>query len=117
MSDDVKIDTVRSYSTGIPGRTLNSARTNHFVIDSSSGPAEAVTSGEAFLSGISSCGVNIVGSAAREAGVQLSRTTVSIDGIRSAANTANFQEIRMCFEVAGATQEQAEQFVETYKSR
>src|SRR5713101_3055009 len=48
-TQDVKIDTVRSYSTGTPGRALNSARHNHFVLDSPSGPNEALTNGEAFL--------------------------------------------------------------------
>ena len=56
MADNAVRDTVRSMSSGIVGRTLNSARTNHFVLDSPSGPGEAVGNGEAFLSGISSCG-------------------------------------------------------------
>ena len=57
---EVKIDTVRSYSGGLPGRALNQARTNHFVIDSPSGPHEALSSGEAFLAGVSSCGVTLI---------------------------------------------------------
>ena len=63
MPDDLKVDSVQSVNTDTLGRTLNSARANHFVIDSSGGPAEAVASGEAFLAGISSCGVNVVNGA------------------------------------------------------
>ena len=59
-SEEVKVDTVRSYSGGLPGRALNQARTNHFVIDSPSGPHEALSSGEAFLAGVSSCGVTLI---------------------------------------------------------
>ncbi|HSL47511.1 MAG TPA: hypothetical protein VK878_00500 [Candidatus Deferrimicrobiaceae bacterium] len=53
MADGVKIDTVRSGSSGVLGRSLNSARHQHFVLDSPSGPNEAITNGEAFLAGIS----------------------------------------------------------------
>src|SRR6266851_3126884 len=43
MAQGVKIDTVRSSSSGTPGRSLNSARQQHFILDSPSGPNEAVT--------------------------------------------------------------------------
>jgi hypothetical protein len=43
MADDLKIDTVRSGSSGVLGRSLNSARHQHFVLDSPSGPNEAIT--------------------------------------------------------------------------
>lgn len=33
MTEGVKIDTVRSYSSGTVGCALNSARTNHFVLE------------------------------------------------------------------------------------
>lgn len=54
MAGDVKVDTVRSRSSGVPERALNSARLHHFVLDSPSGPNEALTNSEAFLVGISS---------------------------------------------------------------
>jgi uncharacterized OsmC-like protein len=115
MADDLKLDSVRSSSTDTPGRTLNSARSNHFVIDSSSGPAEAVTSGEAFLAGISSCGVNVVNGAARQQSVPLRRVEVDIDGVRSAQNTADFLRIDIRFRLSGATAEQGESLVEHWK--
>jgi uncharacterized OsmC-like protein len=116
MSDDLKIDSVRSISTETLGRTLNSARANHFVIDSSSGPGEAVTSGEAFLAGISSCGVNVVSGAAQRGQVPLRRVEVEIDGVRSVQNTADFTRIDVRFFLAGPTAGQARELVEHWQS-
>ncbi len=114
---DVKVDTVRSYSSGTVGRALNSARTQHFVIDSPSGPNEALTSGEAFLAGVSSCGVTLVERHAQETGVPLKRMAVTIEGVRALANPTTFQSVTLRFELAGVSQSQAEQLVETYKNR
>ena len=117
MTDGVKIDTVRSYSSGTVGRALNSARTNHFVLDSPSGPNEALTNGEAFLSGISSCGVTLIEAYAQQQGIPLKRMQVTIEGVRSLAAPNSFQAITMRFEIAGVDQGQAEALVETYKGR
>jgi uncharacterized OsmC-like protein len=116
MSEDMKVDSVRSVSTDTLGRTLNSARANHFVIDSASGPGEAVTSGEAFLAGISSCGVNVVEGAAEQSDVSLKKVTVEIDGIRSIQNTADFARIDVRFLMTGPTAAQAEQLVQHWQS-
>ncbi|MBI1845964.1 MAG: OsmC family protein [Candidatus Rokubacteria bacterium] len=114
---DLKIDTVKSYSSGTVGRALNTARTQHFVIDSPSGPNEALTSGEAFLAGVSSCGVTLVERHAQETGVPLTRMAVTIEGVRAVANPTVFQSVTMRFELAGVSQAQADALVETYKNR
>src|SRR5215212_5501385 len=116
MPEDLKVDSVRSINTDTLGRTLNSARANHFVIDSTSGPAEAMTSGEAFLAGISSCGVNVVTSAARQRAVPLNRAQVEIDGVRSAQNTADFLRIDVRFSLDGPTTAQANELVQHWQS-
>jgi len=113
----VKIDTVHSCSTGTPGRALNSARHNHFVLDSPSGPNEALTNGEAFLSGVSSCGVTLIEKYALEKGVPVTSMQVAIEGIRSNAEPNRFQCINVSFEIRGVSQEQAEELVEVWKSR
>jgi len=114
---DVKIDTVRSYSGGVPGRSLNQARTNHFVIDSPSGPHEALGSAEAFLAGVSSCGVTLIELYAKEQRVPLRHTEVTIEGVRAVAEPNRFAEVRMRFELSGVDQEQAELLVGVYKNR
>jgi uncharacterized OsmC-like protein len=114
---EVKIDTVRSYSGGVPGRALNQARTNHFVIDSPSGPHEALGSAEAFLAGVSSCGVTLIELYAKEQRVPLRHTEVTIEGIRAVAEPNRFAEVRMRFELTGVDQTQAELLVGVYKNR
>ncbi len=117
MTEGVKIDTVRSYTSGLVGRALNSARTNHFILDSPSGPNEALTNGEAFLSGISSCGVTLIEGYAQQHGIPLKRMQVVIEGIRTLAEPNRFQAVNMHFELVGVDQAQAEHLVETYRGR
>ena len=112
---EVKVDSVRSSSTEVTGRTLNSARTNHWVIDGSSGPAEEVTTVESFLAGVSACGVTLVQSRAIQMGVPLAHLAVTIEGVRDTANPGDFQAVNMRFEFSGPSREQAEELVGIYK--
>lgn len=117
MADGVKIDTVRSGSSGVLGRSLNQARHQHFVLDSPSGPNEALTNGEAFLAGISSCGVTLIEKHADDTGVPLAGMEVLIEGIRSNAEPNRFQAINVKFELRGVDQARAEALVETWRDR
>lgn len=117
MADGVKIDTVRSGSSGVLGRSLNSARHQHFVLDSPSGPNEAITNGEAFLAGISSCGVTLIEKHAHDTGVPLRSMEVVIEGIRSNAAPNRFQAIHVRFEMRGVDQARAEALVATWRDR
>jgi uncharacterized OsmC-like protein len=117
MSEGVKVETVRSYSSGLAGRALNQARHQHFILDSPSGPNEALTNGEAFLAGISSCGVTLIEKFAEETGVPVKRMDVTIEGIRSVAEPNRFQAINVGFTIAGVDQGQAERLVETWRER
>ncbi|MAG36962.1 MAG: hypothetical protein CL878_12065 [Dehalococcoidia bacterium] len=120
MSEGMQINRVRSVTSGIPGRSLNSARTNHFVIDHAGhagGPAEAPTPAESFLAGISACGALLIEGQAEEDGLPLQRAEVAIEGMRSPENLADFVGINIRFDLHGVTQEQAAQLVEVYKDR
>lgn len=113
-------DRVVSQTIGIPGRSLNSARTQHFVIDEPphrGGPGEALTPVEAFLAGISACGVLLVQSYAAEMGVPLARAVCEIEGLRDRATPAEFEAIRLRFALAGPDREQATQLVGRYQER
>jgi uncharacterized OsmC-like protein len=116
VSDEYVVNTVRSYSSGTVGRSLNTVRNHHFVIDSPS-IGEEIGSGDAFLAGISSCGVNLVEVLARDTGVPLRRTEVTIDGIRNRRDTSVFERIDLQFVLTGPTQEQGESLVDSYKRR
>lgn len=114
---ELKVETIRSASSGTVGRALNSVRGQAFPLDSSSRPQpDAFTNSEAFLGSISSCGVTLIELHARETGVALRRMEVTIEGARNPAE-ARFQSVTMRFVLAGVTQAQAEALVETYRGR
>jgi uncharacterized OsmC-like protein len=115
MSENLLRTEVRSYSVGKPGRALNTARTNHFVIDSPT-IGEALGSGEAFLAGVSSCGVTLIESHAQRSGVPLTGLAVSIEGVRTSERPMDFQSVSMRFEMSGVSQEQAEELVRVYQA-
>ena len=118
MSDsELKIDTVRSYSTGVMGRTIKSARDQPFITDSPHGPADAAGPVEVFMAGISSCGVQQAEIIAKELGVPLTAAVVTIEGARKLANTADFHGVTLRFELTGADPEQARRLVEGYQAR
>jgi uncharacterized OsmC-like protein len=117
MSTD-KVDSIRSTSSGIVGRAVSQARDARLILDSSSRPeADALTNSEAFLAGVSSCGVTLIEAHAQETNVPLKRMAVTIEGLRTAAQPNRFASVTMRFELAGVSQAQAEQLVETYKGR
>jgi uncharacterized OsmC-like protein len=114
---DVKIETVKSASSGVIGRARSTARDASIVLDSSSRPqSDAFTNSEAFLAGVSSCGVTLIEMHARETGVPLERMSVTIDGERPATEP-RFSRVTMTFEFEGVSQAQADALVETYRGR
>src|SRR5437667_11737680 len=99
---NAKVETVRSSSSGVIGRAHSVARGQRLVLDSSSRPqVDALTNSEAFLAGISSCGVTLIEMHAQETGVPMTRMEVVIDGVRSAAAPNRFESISMRFTLAG----------------
>jgi uncharacterized OsmC-like protein len=117
VSDD-KIETVRSSSSGVIGRAESTAHGARVVLDSSSRPQpDALTNSEAFLAGVSSCGVTLIEMYAKETGVPMTGMAVTIEGARTVAAPNRFARVRMTFEIAGVSQAQAEALVETYRGR
>jgi uncharacterized OsmC-like protein len=117
MSSD-KIDTVRSSSSGTIGRAVSQARGQRLTLDSSTHPrTDALTNSEAFLAGVSSCGVTLIELYAQDKGVPLKGVDITIEGVRSAAELNRFARVAMRFELAGVTQAQAEELVQIYRNR
>src|SRR5258705_8753227 len=108
---DKKTATPRPSPGGTRARPLNTPRHNHFVLDSPSGPNEALTNGEAFLAGVSSCGVTLIEKYALEQKVPVTGMQATIEGIRSNAEPNRFQCVNVSFEIWGVTQKQAEELV------
>jgi uncharacterized OsmC-like protein len=116
MSD--KVESIRSSSSGTIGRARSEVRGQRLFLDSSSRPQpDALTNSEAFLAGISSCGVTLIEMHAHDTGVPLTGLDVTIEGVRAAADPARFAHVTMRFELAGVSQPEAEALVETYRSR
>jgi len=112
-----KVETIRSSSSGTIGRGRNEVRGVTLHFDSSGRPQpDAFTNSEAFLAGVSSCGVTLIEMHAKETGVPLERMTVTIEG-RRPPTEPRFTGITMTFEMFGLTQPQAEDLVETYRKR
>lgn len=121
MSEDLLLTEARSRTVpGVPGRSLNSVRTHHFVIDepaSNGGPGEEVTPAEAFLSGVSGCAVLLVDAFARKDGIPLREARAHIQGVRRKDDPANFREVRLRLELYGVDDRQAAALVEKFKGR
>ncbi len=125
VQQEVRQYELQARSTETFGRVLCSARTHHFVVDGpvqNGCPGEAITPGELFLSGVASCGVELVQVLARSQQVPLQAVTVAIRGtldpnkpVRS--DLSLFNTVSLHFHLKGVTQEQGTQLIETFKRR
>lgn len=118
MPEDMIVNRVRSYTTGTPGRSLNQARSHHFVIDEpphAGGPGEEVTPAEAFLAGVSACGVLLVEGYAHQSGIPLERAEAEIEGIRDRSDPSRFRSVRIRFRLWGPGAAEAQQLVLRYQ--
>jgi uncharacterized OsmC-like protein len=109
--------TVTSVSTATKGRVINSARHNHWVIDSPSGPAEAVSTGESFLAGLSSCAVTLVQAVAVTEGVALGSLSVEVSSHRTSDKPYDYDHIDVAFSYEGLPLVEAERLTEQWKAR
>lgn len=122
--------TVREYelsakSTDVFGRVLCSARNHHFVVDGpvqNGCPGEALTPPEVFLSGVASCGVELLQVIAREQGVPFERADVRLWAMLDRARQPRqdvtvFNAVRLEIELEGPDDAQAAALVEGFKRR
>ena len=120
MGSDVREYRAQARSTDTFGRVLCSAREQHFVIDGpvwNGCPGEALTPGEAFLAAVAACGVELLQAIARDDGVEVGRVHVRIEGVVDRERPLRedltvFNRVRMRFEVAGVSQQQAASLVD-----
>lgn len=117
MSTD-KVDTVRSSSSGRVGRAISRARGQELVLDSSSHPNDdAFTNSEAFLAGISSCGVTLIEGYAEGEGIPVERLEVTVEGVRPVAEPSRFSRVAVHFAFTGVTRSQAGDLVRIWRER
>ncbi len=118
--EELLVTRVQSRSSGVPGRSLNTARNHHFVIDEpayTGGPGEEITPAEAFLAGVSGCGVLLVEAFARHWGMPLRLVEVDIEGVRHPETPQEFQRVDMRFRLHGVNEDDARRLVERYQGR
>ncbi|MGH7916110.1 MAG: OsmC family protein [Candidatus Binataceae bacterium] len=122
MADRYIKPSVKTVSTGIPGRHIWNARHNQLVIDDSAGhggPGDAPGAGELFLAGITGCATLMMERLAHHSKAPLTRVEVTMDGVIDTEapheGPAVFQSARMEFVMAGVSEAQAHEMVETYK--
>jgi len=84
------------------------------VIDNPS-TGSALASGEAFLAGVSSCGVTLVERAAHDLNIPLEHLDVTINGLRHPEKTNRYVRVEMTFAFVGPTAAQARTLVRRYK--
>jgi uncharacterized OsmC-like protein len=122
--------TTREYAAGARstdtfGRVLCSARTHHFVVDGPAQngcPGEEITPPEAFLSGVASCGVELMQVIARDEGTPLESVSVQIRGTVDRANqrrsdVTTFNRVELDFVLTGPDEKQAAALIEGFKRR
>lgn len=117
MADGVTVTSVTSVSTATKGRVINSARHNHWVIDSPSGPGEAVSTGESFLAGLSACAVTLVQGVAAADGVALGPLAVDVASYRVPDKPYDYDHIDVTFRYEGLAQAEAERLTGLWKER
>jgi len=122
---EVRTYEARARSTEVFGRVLCNARNQHFVVDGpvqNGCPGEALTPPEIFLSGVASCGVELLQVLARQQNVPLRSVEVQISGTIDRSRPVRpdvtlFNAVRLAFQLAGVTREQAAGLVEGFKGR
>ena len=117
MTDDLIVQSALSQTTLVYGRTLNSARNHHFVIDGTRDPKEEVTPVEVFLSAVSACCVQWVEQFAKEEGVSAPKIEAEISGTRTASETNRFQSVSLEVRAFGPSQDQLEDFVRRFTDK
>ena len=118
-NDDLVVNRVHSESTATPGRSISQVRDRELVIDEPTHlgrPGEEITPADAFLAGVSACGVLLVQGRARDTAVGLKKIDVNLEAVRHPSDTSVFQRIDITFRLAGPSQAQAVELVEHYKS-
>ena len=122
---DVRKYSVQATSTDTFGRVLCASRNHHFVVDGPAEngcPGEAITPAEVFLSGIASCGVELVQVVAKRQNIPLESISVTISGVidRSApvrSDVTLFNRVRLQFYMKGVSEEQSAELIEAFKGR
>jgi uncharacterized OsmC-like protein len=115
----------RAQSTDTFGRVLVNARDQHLVVDGPAAngcPGEAITPAELFLSGVASCGVELIQVLAKQQQVPLASVRVAIEATQDPSAPVRkdvnlFNSVRVKIELSGVSDEQGRDLVDRFKRR
>src|SRR5918911_1883548 len=122
QASEVRRYQTRAQSTDTFGRVLVNARDQHLVVDGPAAngcPGEAITPAELFLSGVASCGVELIQVLAKQQNVALRSVRVGIEATQDPAAPVRpdvnlFNSVRINVELGGVTEAQAQDLVERF---
>jgi uncharacterized OsmC-like protein len=125
QASEIRRYQTRAQSTDTFGRVLVNARDQHLVVDGPAAngcPGEAITPAELFLSGVASCGVELIQVLAQQQQVPLRSVRVAIEAQQDPSSPVRpdvnlFNAVRINIELAGVSQAQAQDLVERFKRR
>ena len=125
QASEVRRYQTRAQSTDTFGRVLCSARDQHLVVDgpvANGCPGEAITPAELFLSGVASCGVELIQVLAKQQQVALRSVRVAIEATQDPGAPVRpdvnlFNSVRVTIELSGVSDEQGRDLVERFKRR
>jgi uncharacterized OsmC-like protein len=125
QASEVRRYQTRAQSTDTFGRVLVNARDQHLVVDGPAAngcPGEAITPAELFLSGVASCGVELIQVLAKQQQVPLRSVRVAIEATQDPSAPVRqdvnlFNTVRISIELGGVSDEQGRDLVERFKRR
>lgn len=122
---EVRSYSVNARSTDTFGRVLCNTRNHHFIVDGpvqNGCPGEAITPAELFLTGIASCGVELLQSFAKADQVPLRGVNVEIAGTLDRSNPVRrdvsvFNSVHLRFWLAGVSEGEGARLIDKFKGR
>jgi len=125
QAPETRVYRTRAQSTDTFGRVLVSARDQHLIADGpvqNGCPGEAIGPGELFLSGVASCGVELIQVLAKQQDVPLRSISATIEAMQDRNNPVRpdvslFNSVRVHFELGGVTDAQGKDLVDRFKAR
>jgi uncharacterized OsmC-like protein len=125
QASEIRRYQTRAQSTDTFGRVLVNARDQHLVVDGPAAngcPGEAITPAELFLSGVASCGVELIQVLAKQQQVPVRSVRVAIEAQQDASAPVRpdvnlFNAVRINIELGGVSEDQGRDLVERFKRR
>lgn len=124
-ASDIRNYAIAARSTDTHGRVMCSVRNHHFIIDGpvqNGAPGEEVTPAELFLTGVASCGVELVQAFAKSEAIPLTGVNVEIAAMMDRSNPVRtdltvFNAVNIKFRLKGVSAAQGNALIDRFKGR